>query len=76
MVYETEDGELLKGNSPTEILEDLRNGSRFAADQELEAFLDKFVIRIHEFYGTLITSRDHAQIVSDLVTIGYLSRKE
>ncbi|MDR6195653.1 hypothetical protein [Siphonobacter sp. SORGH_AS_0500] len=76
MIYETQDGELLKGNSPTEILKDLRDGSRFAADQELEAFLDKFIIRINEFYGFLITSRDHAEIVRDLVQIGYLSRKE
>ncbi|PWJ53907.1 hypothetical protein CLV98_12023 [Dyadobacter jejuensis] len=39
MIHKTKDVELIKGNSPTEVLSNLRNGSRFGAGEELEAYI-------------------------------------
>lgn len=72
----TNDGELITGDSPTEILTTMRDGSRFWSESGLEEYLDALVIRINDYYGTLITSRDHGEMVDEMITIGYLKPVE
>tara|TARA_R110002124_G_scaffold272617_1_gene441813 strand:- start:182 stop:415 length:234 start_codon:yes stop_codon:yes gene_type:complete len=72
MTYKTEDGELIKGNSPLELLTDLKNGSRFGHVDPLEVYLEKFIHRINEFNGTMLTyTGDHEKTVQDLVEVGF-----
>lgn len=76
MKFTTDNGELVQGGSPTEVLMDLKNGSRFDSDRQLPEYLEDLVLRLSEFYGTLITSDDHADLILDLITIGFLKPVE
>jgi hypothetical protein len=72
MRFTTDNGELVQGSSPTEVLMDLKNGSLFDSDRELDDYLEDLVLRLRDFYGTLITSDDHADLILDLISIGFL----
>ena len=47
-------------------------GSRFKACLDLETYLDALVLRLSEFYGTLIKSDEHAYLILDFIIIGFL----
>jgi hypothetical protein len=76
MIFKTQDGESLTGDSPTEILEALRDGSRFASDQPLDEFLADFAQRLEQFNGVMIGPTDeknHGWLLNALVEHGYLT---
>ncbi len=72
MKYITDNGESLEGDSPTEVLTALRDGSKFEFGLDLEAYLDALVLRLADYYGGLITSRDHGEVIDEMITIGFL----
>ena len=71
MKYITDNGESLEGDSPTEVLTALRDGSKF--EFGLPGSLpDALVLRLADYYGGLITSRDHGEVIDEMITIGFL----
>lgn len=73
MKFKTDNGELIEGSSPTEVLTRLRDGSIFDSDRELDDYLEDLVLRLKEYYGKLITVDDHADLILDLIDIGFLT---
>ncbi|WP_149242569.1 hypothetical protein [Dyadobacter sp. 32] len=76
MTYKTEDGELITGSSPLEILTNLKNGSRFDSERELDEYLEEFLIRIREYYGVAYSHFDYEKTLNYLVEVGYLTAVE
>lgn len=76
MTYKTEDGELITGSSPLEILTNLKNGSRFDSERELDEYLEEFLIRIREYYGVSLVHENYEKTLNGLVEVGYLKEVE
>ena len=72
MNYLTEDGEPIKGGSPIEIVESLRNGSKFASQQSLNQFMEGFAERYKDYSGNIVRSDLPQYFVEDLLLCRYL----
>lgn len=72
MKYKTEDGELIEGNSPIEIVRNLRDGGRFTADQADDQYMKGFSERWKEYSGNKVRFDSAENFVNDLVKTGYL----
>ena len=72
MKYRTEDGEVIEGASPDEIVKALRDGSRFASDQNEADYIEGFADRYREYSESLIRSDTSENFVADLLKVGYL----
>lgn len=82
MTFQTHDGEVIQGNTPTQILEALHRGSRFASTEPFGEFTIGLVDRANEFYGTAFDHGDPSQALTEaeadarifehLVRVGYL----
>ena len=75
MKFKTDDGELLEGSSSLDILTNLKNGSRFDADRELDDYLVDLLERIREFYGVTYTHVDYDRTLNNLVEVGFLKKQ-
>jgi hypothetical protein len=72
MKYKTEDGELIQGNSPIDIVRALRDGGRFTADQSDDEYMNGFAKRWKEYSGHDIRFDSAENFVNDLVNTGGL----
>lgn len=72
MKYKTEDGELIQGNSPIEIVRNLRDGGRFTANQADGEYMIGFAKRWKEYSGHDIRFDSAENFVNDLVKTGCL----
>ena len=72
MKYKTEDGELIEGNSPIEIVRNLRDGGRFTAEQSDEEYMKGFAERWKEYSGNKVKFDSAENFINDLVKTGYL----
>jgi hypothetical protein len=72
MNYLTENGEPIKGGSPTEIVESLRDGSKFASQQSLNQFMQGFAERYKDYSGSVVRCDLPQYFVEDLLLCGYL----
>ena len=72
MNYLTENGESIKGGSPTEIVESLRDGSKFASQQSLNQFMEGFAERHKDYSGNIIRTDLPQYFVEDLLLCRYL----
>lgn len=72
MKYKTEDGELIQGNSPVDIVRALRDGGRFTADQADAEYMLGFAKRWKEYSGHDIRFDSAENFVNDLVNTGGL----
>ncbi len=67
MKYNTFNGELVNGNSPLEIVQDLRNGSKFCSDQNEAEFMKGFAERLKRYSGDDIRFDSPENFVADLI---------
>ena len=67
MKYKTEDGEIVEGNSPIEIVRALRDGGRFTADQADDEYMKGFAVRWKEYSGHDIRFDSDENFITDLV---------
>jgi hypothetical protein len=71
MTYITEDGELIEGDSPLELVEALRDGSKFASGQTLDEYMLGFSERYKNFTGHSLDIT-YAGFIDNLIHYGYL----
>ena len=71
MKYKTEEGELIEGNSPTEIVEKLRDGGRFTANQKTDEYMKGFAERWKQYSGNEIRFDSADNFVNDLLETGF-----
>ena len=74
MSYLTEEGEPIPDGSPIEIVEALRDGSRFASNQGIYQFMEGFAERYGDYSGNVIRFDLPQYFVEDLLLCGYLKR--
>ncbi len=74
MKYTTENGELLEGNSLTQIFEALKSGSRFDSELTDEEFMQKFAFRFKEFYGTEVSTVSIDEFMNAIIAHGFLKK--
>lgn len=76
MIYLTEEGEPITGDSPSELIESLRTGSKFAFEQTTDEFMLGFAERWKHYSGEDIRIDTHANFIEDLIAQGFLSKVE
>jgi hypothetical protein len=72
MTYKTDEGELIEGNSPIEIVRALRNGGRFCAEQADDEYMSGFAARWKEYSENIVRFDTAENFVDDLVKTGFL----
>lgn len=73
MTYKTDDGEVIQGASPLDIVTALRDGGRFTADQNIDDFMDGFADRLWEYSQLQVDPASTDVFVADLIRVGYLT---
>lgn len=71
--FTTRDGDIVEGNTPSEILENLKNLSIIHRDQELEEYLQNQMNGFRDLSDSMITAREHDDYFLDLISTGYLT---
>lgn len=70
--YKTEDEQIIKASSNLEIINQLKNGGRFTADETPKKYIKGFAKRFNEYEGTQIRFDSVDNFVEDLLGCGYL----
>ena len=73
MKFITHDGELIQGNSHQEIIECMRNDSKFCSHQTLCEFVHGFAERWKVYSGKDVSILSFNGFVNGLVSTGYMS---
>lgn len=73
MKYKTEEGELIEGNSPVELVESLRDGSRFASHETVDEYMAGFARRYLMYAGVTLRTDSCDVFIDDLKQCGYLT---
>jgi len=73
MTYKTDEGEVIEGASPLELVTALRDGSRFAAHETTDEFMAGFADRMWEYSQREIDATTPDAFITDLVNFGYLT---
>ncbi len=74
--YKTEDGDTFNAVSPQDLVEHLRNSSRFASGETTADFMVGFADRYWEWNQTTIRADSPENFVEDLLQTGYLTVTE
>ncbi|AYQ31401.1 hypothetical protein [Runella sp. SP2] len=74
--YKDRNGEVITGTSLQLLLEALRDGSRFGAEQTLEEYLKETAERVREYNGLEweVRTDSYENFVADLEKAGYWQR--
>ncbi len=72
MKFKTEEGEIVEGNSPIEIVRALRDGGRFCADQTDDEYMKGFAERWKEYSGGVVRFDTAYHFIDDLIKTGFL----
>ena len=72
MTYKTEDGALLTGNTPIEIVRALRDGGRFCAEQTDAEYMKGFAQRWEEYSGGDVRFDTAENFIDDLIKTEFL----
>jgi hypothetical protein len=72
--YITEDGESIKGDSPMELVEALRDGSKFAHNQSNGQYMEGYSERAFNVDSHKIRFDSPEYFIQDLLLCGYLRR--
>ncbi|WP_273212591.1 hypothetical protein [Runella zeae] len=76
MKFITEDGEAIEGASPQQIVEALRDGSRFGSEEGLEEYMEGFAYRIKIWNGAAVRVDTIENFIADLEACKYWRRVE
>ncbi|WP_338813176.1 hypothetical protein V9L05_17720 [Bernardetia sp. Wsw4-3y2] len=71
--YKTSDEQIIKASSNLEIVNQLKNGGRFTADETPKQYIKGFAQRFKEYEGTQIRFDSVDNFVEDLLKIEYLT---
>ncbi len=76
MIYKDHNGEAIQGASPEELIMNLKNGSRFGSEQELQEYMDEMAGRVKEYRGLSAAPRTDSceNFMNDLEACGYWRR--
>lgn len=73
MKYKTNEGEIVEGNSPIEIVRALRDGGRFVAEQSDDEYMKGFAERWKQYSGKSVQFDSAENFVNDLVKTGFMN---
>lgn len=76
MKYITNEGEAIEGASPQEVVEALRDGSRFSSDETLDNFMMGFAYRHKTWSGIDVRWDTVENFIEDLTSAGWWLRVE
>lgn len=76
MKFITNNGEVIEGASPTELVTALRDGSRFSSDETLENYMRGFAYRQKTWSGIDVRWDNVDDFIADLTSSGYWVRVE
>lgn len=76
MKFITNNGEVIEGASPTELVTALRDGSRFGSDETLQNYMRSFAYRHKTWSGIDVRFDDVDDFIEDLTQSGYWVRVE
>ncbi|WP_291726189.1 hypothetical protein [Bernardetia sp.] len=68
----SDDDQIIKASSALDIVNQLKNGGRFTADQPPQEYIREFAERMKEYDGSQIRSDSVEHFVEDLLSIKYL----
>ncbi len=71
--YKTEDEQIIKASSNLEIVNQLKNGGRFTADETPTEYIEGFAERMKEYDGRQIRSDSIDNFIEDLIGCDYLT---
>lgn len=72
-IYKTEDEQIIKASSNLEIVNQLKNGGRFTADETPTEYIEGFAERMEEYDGRQIRSDSIDNFIEDLIECNYLT---
>lgn len=70
--YRTFEGEIVEGNSPFEIVANLKGSGRFVAEQSIEEYMERFAKRLLDYDGKVVRCDTTENFVSDLIDVGFI----
>ncbi|KAB7728034.1 hypothetical protein F5984_19970 [Rudanella paleaurantiibacter] len=78
MKYLLEDGSgVVEAATPAELINQLKDGGRFTAEQTIQEYMDEFAVRFTEFYGGRAPRTDSPDnFIADLEEQGWLKKVE
>lgn len=76
MKFITNEGEAIEGASPLEVVEALRDGSKFCDDEEVDVFMIGFSYRQKTWSGIDVRYDTVENFVEDLTSAGWWLRVE
>ena len=68
----SDDNQIIKASSTLEIVNQLKNGGRFTADQTPQEYIKGFAERLKEYDGRQIRFDSVDNFIQDLIQSGYL----
>lgn len=71
--FSTQDGDTFKAGSALELVEHMRNSSRFASHENIEAFMRGLAQRFYEWDKSTIRCDTPENFVDDLLGKGFLT---
>jgi hypothetical protein len=71
--YKTEDEQIIKASSNLEIVNQLKNGGRFTAEETPKQYIKGFTERMKEYDGRQIRSDSVDNFIEDLIQCDYLT---
>ena len=71
--YKTEDNQIINASSNLDIVNQLKNGGRFTADETPIEYIKGFAERMKEYDGRQIRSDSIDNFIEDLMTCNYLT---
>lgn len=73
-IYKTEDGSLIQAASPVQVVNQLREGSRFDDSPDNVSFMTSFAGRSKVWSGKDLHFSNEEEFVAELLRIGYLKQ--
>ena len=72
MKYKTKDGEVIEGLTSDEVVNKIRNGSRFDGEKSMNEFMEDMSKRMNVYDGSVVRHSSSELFVEDLLACGWL----
>lgn len=66
------ENQIVEGNDYKDVVESIRNGSKFASHEDLSTFMKGFAQRYEETTGNKVSYNNASNFVKSLINLGYL----
>ena len=72
MKYKTKDGEVIEGFTSDEVVNKIKNGSRFDGEKSMSEFIEDMSKRMNVYDGSVVRHQSPELFVEDLLACGWL----